>query len=61
MHRTVIAIILATTLAVPAFAQSYAVNLPLLTYPPKPTAPVTDQSCVDLTRPNIAVCPAPTK
>ncbi|SFR59093.1 hypothetical protein SAMN04488005_3086 [Yoonia tamlensis] len=61
MYRTALAIIIATTFAAPAFAQSYAVNLPLLTYPSKPAAPVVDQSCVDLIRLDTAACPAPAK
>jgi hypothetical protein len=57
MHRTLLAIIIATSVAAPAAAQSFQVFLPNLTYPPQPIAPIADQSCVDLTVLTETTCP----
>ena len=49
MSRILLAATIATALATPIAAQSFHVYLPLLTYPPQPIEPVSDQSCVNLT------------
>ncbi|KJZ18048.1 hypothetical protein [Loktanella sp. S4079] len=46
----------AILLAAPASAQSFGPFFPNLTFPPKPAAPVTDQSCIDMTKLNDATC-----
>jgi|GEM_PF-3768586 len=58
MNRIAFGLMTAATiaLAAPASAQSFGVFFPTLTFPPQPTQPVSDQSCVNLTTLNEVTC-----